>query len=58
MSTHNTPFSFFKKKKITHNYPNYAGIRFCSKGLKKEFETAVAGHPCPMDFFSTLFIKS
>ena len=28
------------KKKINLNYPKSAAMRFCSKGLKKEFETA------------------
>ena len=30
------------KKKITLNYPKSAAMGFCSKGLKKEFETAKA----------------
>ena len=29
------------KKKITLNYPKSAAMGFCSKGLKKEFETVV-----------------
>ena len=29
------------RKKITLNYPKSAAVGFCSKGLKKEFETAV-----------------
>ena len=37
-----TPYTIFNiKKKITQNYPKSAGIGFCSKGLKNEFETAV-----------------
>ena len=33
--------SFNTKKKITLNYPKSAAMGFCSKGLKKEFETAM-----------------
>ena len=40
MSTHNIPF-FIIKKKITTDYPKSAARGFYSKGLKKEFETAV-----------------
>ena len=37
-----TQYTFFNiKKKITLNYPKSAAMSFCSKGLKKEFETAV-----------------
>ena len=32
---------FYIKKKITLNYPKSAGMGFCAKGLKNEFETAV-----------------
>ena len=32
---------FIIKKKITLIYPKSAAMGFCSKGLKKEFETAV-----------------
>ena len=37
-----TKYTIFnlKKKKITLNYPNSAAMRFFSKGLKNEFETA------------------
>ena len=42
MSTHNIPFSIYKKKS-TRNYPKFAAIRF-SKGLY-EFETAVVNEP-------------
>ena len=43
MSTLNTPFQY--KKKITLNYPIYAAMGFFSRGLKKEFETAVVNDP-------------
>ena len=39
MRTHYTIFNI--KSKITLNYPKSAAMGFCSKGLKKEFETAV-----------------
>ena len=55
MKTHNTPFSF-KKKKITLNYPKSAAMQFFTKGLKNEFETAVANEPSvfePMRFYCT-----
>ena len=44
MSTHNIPFSRLKKK-ITLSYPKSAAMGFCSKGLKKQFETAVVNEP-------------
>ena len=44
MSTHNIPFSRLKKK-ITLSYPKSAAMEFCSKGLKKQFETAVVNEP-------------
>ena len=44
MSSHNIPF-FNIKKKITLNYTKSAAMGFCSKGLKKEFETAVVNEP-------------
>ena len=40
MSTHNIPFSIYEKK-MSLNYPKSAAMRFCSKGLKNEFETVV-----------------
>ena len=43
MSTHNIPFSIYKKKSL--NYPKYAAVGFFSKGLKNEFETVVANEP-------------
>ena len=43
MSTQYTIFNI--KKKITLNYPKFAAIGFCSKGLKNEFETAVVNEP-------------
>ena len=42
MSTHNIPFSIYKKKG-TRNYPKFAAISF-SQGLY-EFETAVVNEP-------------
>ena len=52
MSTHNIPFTI--KKKITLNYPKYAAMEFCSKGPKKEFETAKVNEPSlfePLKFY-------
>ena len=38
ISTHNIHCTIFNiKKKITLNIPKSAAMRFCSKGLKKEF---------------------
>ena len=53
MSTHNIPFSRLKKK-IILNYPISAAMGFCSKGLKKQFETAVVNEPSvfePLKFY-------
>ena len=36
---------FYIKKKITLNYPKSAAMKFFSKGLKNEFETAVVNQP-------------
>ena len=36
-----TQYTFSVYKKITRNYPKSATMSFCSKGLKKEFVTAV-----------------
>ena len=33
------------KKKITPTYPKSAAMGLCSKGLKKEFKTAVVNNP-------------
>ena len=41
------------------NYPKSAAMAFCSKGPKKEFETAVVNEPSvfePLKFYCTLFI--
>ena len=51
------------KKKITLNYSKFAAIRFCSKGLKNEFETAVVNEPSvlePLKFYCTskVLVKS
>ena len=53
MSTQNIPFSV-EKKKFTLNYPKYAAMRFFSKGLQNEFETAVVNEPSvfkPLKFY-------
>ena len=53
ISTHNIPFSI-REKKITLNDPKSAAMGFCSKGLKKEFETAVVNEPSefePLKFY-------
>ena len=47
------------KKKITLNYLKSAAIAFCSKGLKKEFETAVVNEPSvfePLKFYCSLSV--
>ena len=53
-----TQYTIFNiKKKITLNYPRSAAIGFCSKGLKKEFETAVVNKPSefePLKFYYTI----
>ena len=42
-----TQYTIFNiKKKITISYPKSAAMEFCSKGLKKEFETAVLKFYC------------
>ena len=50
-----TQYTIFNtKKKITLNYPKFAAIGFCSKGLKKEFETAMVDEPSvfePLKFY-------
>ena len=53
MSTHNIPFSTYKKK-IALNCPKSAAMFFFSKGLKNEFETAVVNEPSvfePLKFY-------
>ena len=41
-----TQYTIFNiKKKMTLNYSTSAAMRFCSKGLKNEFETAVVNEP-------------
>ena len=41
-----TQYTIFNiKKETTLNYPKSANMRFCSKGLKKEFEAAVVNEP-------------
>ena len=53
MSTHNLPFSIYRKKKITLNYPKSAAMGF-SKGLKSKFETAKVNGPWvfkPLNFY-------
>ena len=56
MSTHNIPI-FNISKKVTLNYPKSAAMGFFSKGLKKEFETAMVNEPSmfePLKFYCTL----
>ena len=48
MSTHKIPFINIKKK-IILNYPKSATMGFVPKGLKNEFETAVANEPSVFD---------
>ena len=57
MSTHNIPFSIYKKK-ITLNYLKSAVMGFCTKGHKNEFETAVVNEPSvyePLKFYCNKF---
>ena len=45
---------FHIKKKITLNYPKFAAMGFCSKGLKNEFETTMVNEPSvfqPLKFY-------
>ena len=44
MKTHNIPFLIESSKKSL-NYPKSAAMGFCSKGLKREFETVVVNRP-------------
>ena len=60
MSTHNIPFSIYKKKEITLNHPKSAAMGFFSKGPKNEFETAVVNEPSvfePLKFYCILSLK-
>ena len=53
MKTHNIPFSFFLKQKITIIILNLQAEDF-SKGLMNEFETAVVNDPSvfePLKFY-------
>ena len=54
-SDENTQYTIFNIKKIiTLNYPKSAAMGCCSKGLKKEFETAVVNEPSvfePLKFY-------
>ena len=46
------------KKKIVLNYPKAAAMGFCSKGLKKEFETAKVNEPSvfePLKFYCNMY---
>ena len=50
---------FNTKKKITLNNPKSAAMGFCSKGLKKEFKTALVNKPLvfePLKFYCVHFI--
>ena len=45
------------KKKITQNFPKSAAMSFCSKGLNKEFKTAMVNEPSvfePLKFYCIL----
>ena len=54
-SSEYTQYTIFNmNKKNTMNYPKSAAIAFFSKGLKKEFETAVVNEPSvfePLKFY-------
>ena len=54
-STENTQYTIISiKKKFTLNNPKYVAMRFFSKGLKNEFETAKANEPLvfgPLKFY-------
>ena len=58
-STEYTQYTIYNiKKKITLNYPKSAAMRFCSKGPKKEFETAKVNQPSvfePLKFYCIAF---
>ena len=54
MSTHNIPFFNMKKKNTLSQTCSYGNF---SKGLKKEFETAVVNEPSvfePLKFYCTV----
>ena len=56
MSAHKIPFLNIKKK-IILKYPQKNNYGICSKGLKKEFETAVINEPSafePLKFYWNL----
>ena len=50
-----TQYTIFNiKKKVALNYPKSAAMGFCSKGLKNEFETAMANESSvfePLKFY-------
>ena len=49
-----TIYHFQYKKKITVNYPKFAAMGFCFKGLKSEFEAAVVNETSvfqPLTFY-------
>ena len=56
-----TQYTIFNiKKKLALNFPKSAATVFVSKGLKKEFETAVVNEPSvfePLKFYCT-FIRN
>ena len=56
-----TQYTIFNiKKKLALNFPKSAAMVFVSKGLKKEFETAVVNKPSvfePLKFYCT-FIRN
>ena len=60
MSTHNIPFSIYKKK-IALNCPKSAAMAFFSMGLKNKFETAVVNEPSvfePLKFYCILSVNA
>ena len=59
MSTHNIPFSLFKKK-IALNYLKSEAMGFFSKALKNEFEIAMVNEPSvfePLKFYCALYYR-
>ena len=49
---------FYIIKSITRNYPKSTNMRFCPKGIKKEFETAVVNEPSVFEPLKFYCIKS
>ena len=59
-SYENEQFTIFNiYKTIALNYPKFAAMDFCSKGLKNEFKTVMVNEPSvfePLKFYCT-FVK-